>query len=123
MPVSDHLLVLEDEFHAKEGSFLIELRCGLNWDREAFSRLVGAMQAYVENRPASETTIERWIAEGFWHLDYFVKEWSSHPSFPRPYGDQYYEEAYERLHDLAYSLFVGESPYMDGKLPMSLNVS
>ncbi|HEX8612752.1 MAG TPA: hypothetical protein VF800_15805 [Telluria sp.] len=115
MPKSDHLLVLKEEFQAGDGSFLLELRCDLNWNRKAFVRLVSAMQEYIEKRPESET-LERWIAEGFWHLDHFVKEWCSHASFSRPYEQQYYEDAYERLHDLAYWLFVGESPYIDGSL-------
>jgi hypothetical protein len=62
--------------------------------------------------------IERWVANGFWYLDTFVPEWSSHPDFPRPHGDDYYQAAYRRLGDLAYWFFFGESPYQaDGPLP------
>lgn len=116
MHTSDCLLVLKEEFEAADGSFLLELRCNLNWNRAAFARVVGAMQAYLESRQASET-LDRWIAEGFWYLDHFVEAWSSHPSFARPHGEDYYRAAYERLHDLAYWLFVGESPYEGGGLP------
>jgi hypothetical protein len=71
--------------------------------RAAFSRLVAAM--------------ERWIAEGFWYYQGFVRDWTSHPNFPRPYGESYYEVAYKRLSDLAYWMFMGESPYEgDGPL-------
>lgn len=115
MPTPDHLLILKEELQAEDGSFLLELRCNLHWNKKAFARLISAMQEYVEKRPKSES-LERWVAEGFWHLDHFVEEWSSHASFPRPHGQQYYEDAYERLHDLAYWLFVGESPHLDGSL-------
>lgn len=35
--------VLRREFHAEEGSFLIQLRVRLQWDWDAFRRLTGAM--------------------------------------------------------------------------------
>ncbi len=58
--------------------------------------------------------IERRIAQGFWYLERFVPEWSNHPNFPRPYEEQYYQAACERLSDLAYWFFFGESPYEGG---------
>lgn len=42
----------------------------------------------------------------FWYVDWFVREWSQHERFP-----QEHSPSYERLHDLAYFLFFGESPY------------
>ncbi|WP_090436669.1 hypothetical protein [Duganella sp. CF458] len=122
MTTPDHILVLKEELQGEDGSFLIELRCNLKWNKKAFIRLIRAMQDYIERRPKSES-LERWVAEGFWFLDHFVKEWSSHASFSRPYERQYYEDAYERLHDLAYWLFVGESPYEDGSLHHSMSNS
>jgi hypothetical protein len=100
--------VLRDEFGASPGSFLLTLRCNLEWNEHAFNRLTQAMFEYVRTRNR-ETDIPRWIAEGFWYLDWFVKDWSMHESFPREHDESYYEAAYERLHDLAYWLFVGES--------------
>jgi hypothetical protein len=106
---------LRHEFDAEEGSFLLQLRCDLRWDREAFGRLVGSMQSYLQHRSDLER-IPRWIAAGFWFLSWHVKDWSSHPDFPRPFAAEYYESAYERLHDLAYWCFFGESPYEGGDM-------
>lgn len=110
--MKSYLSVLKSEFSAEEGSFLLQLRRDLEWSKASFLRLVSAMQNYVEADP-ERANIERWVAEGFWYLDHFVKDWSSHPNFKRPYDPGYYEQAYERLHDLAHWLFVGESPYKD----------
>lgn len=104
---------LREEFEAHDGSFLFHLRGDLSWDPVAFNRMIGAMLALVQSREP-EDPIPRWIAEGFWFVDWYVKEWSRHPNFPRPFDDRYYERSYERLHDLAYWLFMGRSPYESG---------
>lgn len=39
-----YLDVLKCEFAAKDGSFLIQLHPDLTWDKEAFSKLVTAME-------------------------------------------------------------------------------
>jgi hypothetical protein len=101
---------LRSEFNACEGSFLLQLRCDLRWDVVAFRRITDAMLAYVRARDP-EADIPRWVAEGFWYIGWFAKSWSEHPNFPRPLPPAYYAGAYERLHDLAYWLFIGESPY------------
>jgi hypothetical protein len=109
----DYEPILRREFAAEEGSFLLKLRCELCWDKAAFSRLIQAMEkcaAYHQGRD----DIERWVAEGFWYLEGFTKDWSTHPSFPRSHGEEYYQTAYVRLRDLSYWLFVGESPYEGG---------
>jgi len=70
------------------------------------------MRAYVRTRqPGSD--IPQWIAQGFWYLDGFVRDWSSHANFPREHDPMYYQAAFARLHDLAHYLFFGESPYQD----------
>ncbi len=115
MPKYDHLLVLEEELQSADGSFALELRCNLYWNKAAFVRLVSAMQEYLETRPKSET-LERWIAEGFWHMEHFVKDVSTHVAFRRAYEPQYYDDAYERLHALSHWLFIGESPYLGGSM-------
>jgi hypothetical protein len=104
---------LREEIEANEGSFLLRLRVELTWDPVAFNRLTAAMLELVQSREP-EDPIPRWIAEGFWFVDWYVKEWSQHPNFPRPFGDRYYELSYERLHDLAHWLFMGSSPYQSG---------
>jgi hypothetical protein len=101
---------LRAEFNADERSFLLQLRCDLRWDVEAFRRVTSAMFAYVRARDP-EADIPRWVAEGFWYLGWYVESWSQHPNFPRPLRTEYYDAAYERLSGLAYWLFVGESMY------------
>ena len=105
---------LRSEFNAADGSFLLQLRCDLHWDQTAFTRMTDAMREYCRSRN-TEDDIPRWIAYGFWYVESFVRDWSTHPSFPREYDAEYYERAYARLHDLAYLLFTGESPYQDSK--------
>jgi hypothetical protein len=105
---------LREELEASDGSFLLSLRTDLTWDPSAFDRLIAAMLEVVQARDPEEP-IPRWMAQGFWFVDWFVKEWSQHPNFPRPHSAQYYQRAYERLHDLAFYLFMGTSPYQDGK--------
>jgi hypothetical protein len=111
-----YLAVLRSEFDAEEGSFLLKLRCELAWDREAFSRLVGAMEQCAAAYEGREK-IERWIAHGFWYVEHFVPEWTSQENFPRPDDQEYYQKACRRLSDLAYWLFFGESPKRKGPLP------
>ncbi len=110
-PAASWETILRREFDGEAGSFLIRLRCELEWDTEAFSRLTAAMQACAQAHEGVDT-IARWIAHGFWFVEHFARDWSSHPDFPRVHGDPYYTEACERLHDLSYWLFVGESSYL-----------
>jgi hypothetical protein len=111
--MGDYEPILRREFDEEEGSFMLRLRCELEWDKVAFSRLVRAMErCAVDN--SGRQSLERWIAEGFWSLEDFLPEWTSHPNFPRPHGESYYQAAHQRLRDLAYWLFVGESPYEGG---------
>src|ERR1700677_3365795 len=102
--------VLKHEFNAEEGSFLIELRPGLEWDKKALSRLVAAMEICCKECEKKKS-LPRWLATGFFYVPSFVKDWSSHPNFPRIHPEKYYERAYRRLDDLAYWFFFGESPY------------
>lgn len=109
MNESDYEVALRSEFDAEPGSFLLQLRTDLTWDTVAFSRLVSCMEACAAAH-VGVSALPRWIAEGFWFCGYFVQEWSSHNDFPRKHPADYYAAAYERLRDLAYWLFVGESP-------------
>ncbi|WP_326763569.1 hypothetical protein OG978_02350 [Streptomyces sp. NBC_01591] len=104
--------VLRREFNAEEGSFLLQLR-GRQWDRTAFTRLEQAMRAACAQFETSEK-IDRWLAEGFYEVATAVPSWTSHPAFPRPAPDAYYEECLERIGDLADRFFRGESNYYPG---------
>ena len=108
-----YLAVLKREFTGADGSFLIQLRPNLTWDKEAFSKLVAAMEASCKACEGRDK-LDRWQAEGFWFMSWFVKDWTAHENFPRPQPQEYYENALERLNDLAYWFFFGYSPYEDG---------
>lgn len=86
--------------------FVMRLRSELQWDDEAFERLVGAMRRYLAARGDGEW-LDREASEVFWYLEWFVTDWLSHPNFPRPHPPEYYRRAMERLGDLAIVLFVG----------------
>ncbi|MGO8947050.1 MAG: hypothetical protein ACLQUY_05185 [Ktedonobacterales bacterium] len=116
--------VLWHEFNAEEGSFLLQLRCDLVWDRAAFTRLTDAMlaccQAYDEGKQRSTvlrqvsdpTYVPRWLAEGFWYVLSFVEGHTSHPAWKGKIAadPSYYDRAYERLHALAEWFFTGYGP-------------
>ncbi|MCX4851095.1 hypothetical protein [Streptomyces sp. NBC_00893] len=104
--------ILRREFNAEEGSFLLQLR-GMQWDRAAFTRLEQAMRAVCAEFGTIEK-IERWLAEGFYEMATAVPSWTSHPSFPRPAPDTYFEDCLERIGDLADWFFRGESNYCPG---------
>ncbi|MFO1512337.1 MAG: hypothetical protein U1F83_05385 [Verrucomicrobiota bacterium] len=106
--------ILRREFDAEAGSFLIQVRCRLEWDWDAFRRLTSAMYDVAEE-VKGQPSIETWIAQGFWICDTFIREWTSHPNFPRPPEDAY-RDAIELVHNLATLLFLRESPYKDDAL-------
>ncbi len=108
--------LLQREFQSEEGSFLLELRTDLVWNKNKFDVLVDAMQHCAEAQQ-QEDPLERWLAEGFWYYSNFVRDWSSNPNFPRHHSDEYFEWAYTRLDDLSYHFFRGESPYNGGLYP------
>jgi len=105
----DYEAMLRSEFSAEPGSFLLRLRSELTWDTVAFSRLVSCMEVCAAAYGGA-SSLPRWLAEGFWYCSHFIQEWSSHASFPREHAPDYYTAAHERLRNLAYWFFVGESP-------------
>lgn len=114
--------VLRDEFGAEDGSFLIQLRIDLEWDRTAFSRLAGAMQACCEDKAgrSGEECLARWLAEGFWYVPSFTRDWTSHDAW-RDYvarDPDYHAACLTRLDELAYWFFVGESPLLIPMAPL-----
>jgi tetratricopeptide (TPR) repeat protein len=106
--------VLRREFDAEEGSFLIQIRCRLEWDWNAFRRLTSAMYD-VADAVKGQPSIETWIAEGFWFCDTWIRDHTSHPNFPRP-PDEAYQDALALLDQLASFLFTGLNPYKDDTL-------
>ena len=106
--MEDFMTILKNEFEAGEGSFLIKLRVKLEWDKDAFNRLVTAMKLCAESK-SSEPQLERWVAEGFWYVSWFVQSWATHPNFPKDHATDYYVD------DLASWCFTGRSPYKSGK--------
>lgn len=54
-----YLTTLAREFRAGEGSFLLQLRIDLYWDKEAFLRLTEAMRACCKDYQYSREQIER----------------------------------------------------------------
>jgi hypothetical protein len=102
---------LKFQFSAEEGSFLLKLRCDLEWDKESFTRLVTAMKECCEAHEGADT-IERWLTEGFWYTNVFVRGHTMHPDFPRLYPQEYFEKAFQRLDDLAGWFFTGDYPYI-----------
>lgn len=106
--------ILRREFNAEEGSFILQARVWLKWDWDAFRRLTSAMYD-VADEVKGKPSVETWIAEGFWYCDTFISDWTSHPNFPRP-PEKAHQDAIELVHDLAYLLFTGESPYKDDTL-------
>jgi hypothetical protein len=108
--VDDALVFLRQEFEAGEGSFLLRLRPELVWDRGAFTRLERAMRAVCE-RTQDDHTLDRWMAEGFYYVPRFVRDWTTHPNFPRPQPQPYHDDCLERLDDLADWFFHGWHAY------------
>ena len=109
---ADDLELLRREFSAQDGSFLLQLRIDLHWDRQAFSRLEQAMRracALLESRD----DLDRWLAEGYWYLSDFVPGHTSHPNFPRPEPEQYYNDCIQRIGDLTDWFFRGWHAYTE----------
>jgi len=106
--------ILRSEFDGEDGSFLIQIRCEFRWDWEAFRRLTAAMYDVAEE-VRGQAVIEKWITEGFWFCDTWIRDFTGHPDFPRP-PEEDYRDALELLHDLAWFLFVGESLFTGDEL-------
>jgi len=108
---------LRHQFDAGENSFLLILRCELRWDWNAFYELTSLMYDVAFDSQA-ESCFEKWVAEGFWYCDTWIKEWSSHPNFPAPEVGQH-EKAIALLHDLAWFYFMQDDPYRDNTLEVN----
>jgi hypothetical protein len=70
------------------------------------------MRAACE-RVQGQEQVDRWMAEGFYYVSRFVRDWTAHPNFPRPRPRTYYEDCLERLDDLADWFFHGRHMYQE----------
>jgi hypothetical protein len=61
------------EHLAAEDSFMWQVRCEGRWDKAAYRRLFAAMLECCKWHDDKES-IERWVAEIFWHLSWWVKQ-------------------------------------------------
>lgn len=104
-------LKLIDELHAKDGSFLIQLRPSLNWNHNSFMNLIDKLYEECQ-RTEKDTTLDREITCGIWYISTFIKDWSTHENFPQKFPKEYYEKAYELIDDLVYYYFMAESLYI-----------
>lgn len=105
---------LRREIDGEDGTFLILLRTELRWDWSAFYQLTSVMYA-VADETNKHDSVDKYIAQGYWFIDTWVKNWTGQEEFPRPEKHRY-EEALELLHDLSYFFFIGESPYKNETL-------
>lgn len=112
----DSQSILQKHFNGEDGSFLLAVR-SFDWDWDAFREMVSAMYD-VAAEVKGRDSIETWIAEGFWFCDTWIRSTTGHPSFVRPEREAY-DAALELIGDLAYFLFIGESPYTDDTLVRS----
>jgi hypothetical protein len=113
MREQEHLDQLRREFAAEEGTFLLHLRGDrIEWDRAAFSRLEKTMRWACE-RFRDHVQLDRWMADGFYEVSRFVRDWTSHPNFPLPEPTQYYNECIQRLDDLTDWFFRGYHGYIE----------
>ena len=53
------------------------------------------------------------MAEGFYYVPRFVRDWTTHPNFPRLQPQQYHDDCLRRLDDLADWFFHGWHMYLE----------
>src|SRR5213592_3958868 len=106
--------ILKREFEAEKGSFILQARSRYEWDWDAFRRLTSAMYD-VADEVKGQPSVETWIAQGFWFCDTWIRDHTSHPNFPRP-PEEAYRDALALLDELAYFLFMGQSPFQGDTL-------
>ena len=110
----DARAVLRQEFDSEPGSFMHRLYVDRVWDRSAFSRLERAMREVCRDYGGQDQDrLERWLAEGYFVSATWVRDHTSHPSFPRPDPRDYYEACLERLWELADWFFRGYHVYQE----------
>ncbi|MDP4177122.1 MAG: hypothetical protein Q8900_02115 [Bacillota bacterium] len=100
---------LLDELKGEENSFILNIRCKIEWKHDSFIKLVRIMRYYCSNRE-NEEKLDKNIAEGFWFVSWFIKDWTSHENFRKTnkFPDEYFNKAYEIIFDLCYWYFTQE---------------
>ena len=106
--------ILINEFNAGDNSFLLDIRCNINFDKNKLLNLLHSAYYYCLNFN-EDKHLDRFFASGFWYISHFVKDWTSHENFREKniLDDDYYEKVYEIIYDLSFWYFMNESPYMD----------
>ena len=107
----DWRAILEEEFAAAEGSFTLQLRC-TGWDKAAHARLFVAMRECCKAHEG-ETHVERWIADGFWWLDFYTREHYADST------DEYKANQATNFNHLIFWLFTGQGREDDEFEPLN----
>ena len=94
---------LKQQFDAEDNTFLMTIRDELYWNWDQFFSLSSLMYQVADTFHHQEE-IDKWIAEGFWFCDTWIREWTMHSYFPQPSPEQH-EGALNLIHDLAFYLF------------------
>lgn len=104
------------EFRGEKESFLITIRCDLEWSHDKFIKFLSTIRNYCKHRQLSNQ-LDKEIAQGFWFISWFIKDWTSHPDFRKAnkFSDNYYTESYELIHDLSWWYFMEEPIYIEDK--------
>ncbi len=110
--MKEYLLVIKKEFTVEEDSFFFQLRY-LKWDKEAFSKLVEAMQICCVDMEKEEY-LPRWLTRVFYKGGRWTRYMSEREAYSREYPDEYYEKACRRMEDLAQWFLEGQNPYIEG---------
>lgn len=104
------------EFRGEENSFLITIRCDLKWSHTKFVKLINTMRDYCKQKQSNDP-LDKEIAQGFWFVSWFIKDWTSHPDFRKAnkFSEDYFNQSYELIYDLSYWYFMEESIYSEEK--------
>lgn len=107
---------LLNEFRGEENSFLITIRCDLEWSHTKFVKLLNTMRDYCKQKESNDP-LDKEITQGFWFVSFYIKDWTSHPGFrnANKFPDDYYIQSYELIYDLSYWYFMEEPIYIDEK--------
>ena len=92
---------LEDHLNAKEGSFILDLRCNLKWKNESFKELLYLILEEAQ-KTRKDNTVSKQTVSGIWFVNDFVRNWTEHENFPKKNPQEYYDKAYKLLNHFFY---------------------
>lgn len=106
--------VLLYEFRGEENTFLITIRCDLEWSHTKFIEFLNSMRNYCKHKQ-EEDPLDKEIAQGFWFVSSYIREWTSHPDFRKAnkFSDDYYTQSYDLIYDLSYWYFMEEPIFIE----------